>query len=266
MLLLSKSCKLVPVMIMGHVIGGAHYKRSEYVAVALITAGVVLFSLKPAEFGKGSGGGSMQELIGLGLVGVNLLLDGVTNAQQDEIYSRGNVSSMYMMFQAISVQVNMWMAGFHAVLLAGGMAALGGASELSRALEFCRAFPAVVPNVAAFCACAAVGQLFIFYIIKEYGALVNVTCTITRKVFSILISVALFGHAVRWWQWCGIVAVFAGLAQSVLGKYSKEKKRGAGEAVGKTNANGKGRAGTGNAAGGDGATASAGGARVKKEQ
>lgn len=41
----------------------------------------------------------------------------------------------------------------------------------------------VVTNVAAFCACAGMGQLFVFFIIKEFGSLVNVTVTISRKFF-----------------------------------------------------------------------------------
>lgn len=43
--------------------------------------------------------------------------------------------------------------------------------------------PQVVTNVAAFCACAGMGQLFVFFIIKEFGSLVNVTVTISRKFF-----------------------------------------------------------------------------------
>lgn len=41
----------------------------------------------------------------------------------------------------------------------------------------------VIKNVAAFCACAGMGQLFVFFIIKEFGSLVNVTVTISRKFF-----------------------------------------------------------------------------------
>lgn len=41
----------------------------------------------------------------------------------------------------------------------------------------------VVTNLTAFCACAGVGQLFVFFIIKEFGSLVNVTVTISRKFF-----------------------------------------------------------------------------------
>lgn len=77
LLLLAKSCKLVPVMLVGVVMLGRRHTRAEYLAVALITAGVALFSLKPEAFHEaaltkeGSGdaqGGGSNNLLGLALV------------------------------------------------------------------------------------------------------------------------------------------------------------------------------------------------------
>ncbi len=41
---LAKSCKMVPVMIMGTLIGGKKYSMAEYVCVGLIAGGVSLFA------------------------------------------------------------------------------------------------------------------------------------------------------------------------------------------------------------------------------
>lgn len=76
LLLLAKSCKLVPVMLVGVVMLGRRHTRAEYLAVGLITAGVALFSFKPAaledaELTKedgGHAGSSGSNLIGLALV------------------------------------------------------------------------------------------------------------------------------------------------------------------------------------------------------
>lgn len=74
LLLLAKSCKLVPVMLVGVVMLGRRHTRAEYLAVALITAGVALFSLKPEAFhdhgggGGGAQGGGSNNLLGLALV------------------------------------------------------------------------------------------------------------------------------------------------------------------------------------------------------
>ena len=71
------------------------YAMSDYVAVALITSGIALFSLakapKPAvhadvedEAGDGFGPQLLQ-LIGILLVCANIMLDGFTNQEQDRI-------------------------------------------------------------------------------------------------------------------------------------------------------------------------------------
>lgn len=67
----------MPVMLVGVVMLGRRHTRAEYLAVALITAGVALFSLKPEAFqeaglaedggGDARAGGS-NNLLGLALV------------------------------------------------------------------------------------------------------------------------------------------------------------------------------------------------------
>eukprot|EP00903_Cladosiphon_okamuranus_P014364 g13336.t2 len=219
LLLLAKSCKLVPVMLVGVVMLGRRHTRAEYLAVALITTGVALFSLKPEAFqeaalAKEGGGdtpvGGSNNLLGLALVSVNLILDGVTNAEQDRINNRFKAPGSYMM-----LAINFWILTFHLVYLSAGFAIYGAESELARALHFMATFPEVIKNVAAFCGCAGMGQLFVFFIIKEFGSLVNVTVTISRKFFSVLVSVYIYGHRVTWWQWIGVFSVYSGLGLSV---------------------------------------------------
>jgi UDP-galactose transporter B1 len=54
LLILVKNCKLLPVMIVGAVVNGVRYRTYEYVAVALISGGVMLFMVKGPQ---ASGGG-----------------------------------------------------------------------------------------------------------------------------------------------------------------------------------------------------------------
>ena len=53
---LGKSCKMVPVMAGGIVLGGKSYSAFEYIQVVLITVGVCMFNL----FGKKKKGGSVR--------------------------------------------------------------------------------------------------------------------------------------------------------------------------------------------------------------
>lgn len=73
-------------------------------------------------------------------------------------------------------------------------------------------------DILLFCVCGAVGQLFIFYTIKTFGALVNTLICTTRKFFNILFSVILNGNPLLPAQWVAVALVFGGLISSSLSK------------------------------------------------
>jgi solute carrier family 35 (UDP-galactose transporter), member B1 len=76
LLILAKSCKLVPLMLVGSVLNKTRYSLHEYAAVGLISAGVAVFMVKPSTFSGASSNPLSSELIGLGLAATNLLIDG----------------------------------------------------------------------------------------------------------------------------------------------------------------------------------------------
>merc|ERR1711957_299982 len=60
----------------------------------------------------------------------------------------------------------------------------------------------------AFSFCSTVGQLFIFYTIKNFGAVVLAIILTTRILFSIALSVFLYGHKVTATGFYGLAVVF----------------------------------------------------------
>src|SRR5262249_33045164 len=93
-LILGKSCKLVPVMLVSIVLYGKRYPLYKYLSVAAVTAGVSGFMLlQPAK----ASGAATSSLFGLGLLLVNLLLDGATNSTQDQIFHQFRVTGQQMM-------------------------------------------------------------------------------------------------------------------------------------------------------------------------
>lgn len=78
---LAKSCKMIPVMVMGTLIGGKLYTSLEYGCAILIAAGISLFA-------KQSSSKVMSKLaapnapLGYSLCCLNLVFDGYTNAMQ----------------------------------------------------------------------------------------------------------------------------------------------------------------------------------------
>lgn len=65
-------------------------------------------------------------------------------------------------------------------------------------------------------------QHFIFLMVTNFGPLACSIATTTRKFFTILASVLIFGHVLLSRQWVGTVLVFMGLGlDSVYGKELK---------------------------------------------
>jgi UAA transporter family len=48
---LAKSCKMIPVMVMGTLVGGKRYSMIEYVCAGLIAGGISLFAAQVTVYG-----------------------------------------------------------------------------------------------------------------------------------------------------------------------------------------------------------------------
>lgn len=69
---------------------------------------------------------------------------------------------------------------------------------------------------------AIMSQNFIFLTVTTFGPLTTSIITTTRKFFTILASVLLFGNALLPHQWVGVVMVFVGLGiDAYYGKASR---------------------------------------------
>lgn len=156
---LAKACKMVPVMMMGYVVSGKKYKAVEYVVAICVTGGVVLFKLNEANDAPVRG----TQAVGILLIVVYMVADSFTSNWQSKIFNEHHVSSMQMM-----CVVNLFSSSFTAVSIVVGM-------ELSYVSEFLAASPEICTHIFLMAVCSAVGQLFIFYTIKEFGPLVFAT-------------------------------------------------------------------------------------------
>jgi UDP-galactose transporter B1 len=91
-MILGKSCKLVPVMLMNFLLYGRTFPLYKYVTVVLVSAGVSGFMLLHSQDTKEKG----SSIWGLFLLGINLVLDGATNSTQDVIFLKFKVSGAHM--------------------------------------------------------------------------------------------------------------------------------------------------------------------------
>ena len=199
-MILGKSCKLVPVMLMNVLLYGRKYPAYKYASVGLITAGVSAFFLLH-ESGT-SGKISQSSVYGLVLLLINLIIDGATNSTQDQIFANFAISGQEMMFF-----MNLLGGLLISIWLINPLS-----NEFANGLVFIHRHPQVLVDLFLFATCGGLGQCFIFYTLEHYGSLSLVTVTVTRKLFTILISVFYFNHILSISQWASVGLVFVGIA------------------------------------------------------
>lgn len=232
--ILAKSCKLLPVMFLHVTLYGKKYPFYKYAVVALVTAGVAIFTLHQSSGSKKKKGADGNSLYGLMLLGVNLLFDGLTNSTQDDIYARFRPYTGKQMMCALNVMQTLITTSYLLLLpyiAQTGIGAFVGmdlgksAGELDGALAFIQRHPAVGWDIIGFSLCGALGQVFIFMTLEHFGSLLLVTVTVTRKMLTMIISVLWFGHSLSGMQWLGVGLVFGGIGvEAQLSKREKEAK------------------------------------------
>uniref|UniRef100_A0A670Z898 Solute carrier family 35 member B1 n=1 Tax=Pseudonaja textilis TaxID=8673 RepID=A0A670Z898_PSETE len=193
---LGKSCKPIPVMLLGVTVLKKKYPLSKYFCVLLIVTGVALFMYKP----KNVGSVGDEHVFGYGelLLLLSLTLDGLTGVSQDHMRAYYQTGSNHMM-----LNINLWSTLF----LGAGIFFTG---ELWEFLSFTERYPTIIYTILLFGLTSALGQTFIFMTVVYFGPLTCSIVTTTRKFFTILASVILFANPISNLQWMGTILVFLG--------------------------------------------------------
>jgi UDP-galactose transporter B1 len=207
-MVLGKSSKLLPVMFLHFVLYRRRFPGYKYLVVCMVTGGVGLFTLfHPVEQSPGKQAAS-NSLWGLALLSINLLADGFVNSTQDEIFLAHRWLTGPQMMLGFNLCSTLLTSAY---LLTNYCLPLDGPSELTTAIAFWRMHPAVLLDILAFGFAGAIGQIFIFMTLSMHGSLVLVTITVTRKLFTMLLSVVWFQHLMTLGQWSGVGLVFGGI-------------------------------------------------------
>ncbi len=238
--ILAKSCKLLPVMFLHITLFGRRYPWHKYMVVLAVTAGVAVFTLHASSAKKHASKTSTMEknrIWGLVMLGINLLLDGLTNTTQDFIFKNFQSYSgpqmmcanailsttLTTMYLTLSPIIATTPVGAYLGLDLSSASSSGG--EFSAALQFLQRNPAAWFDVIGFAACGAVGQLFIFNTLSVFDSVLLVTVTVTRKMITMVLSVVAFGHSLSTGQWVGVGLVFSGVgAEGYMARREKKAK------------------------------------------
>mmetsp|Transcript_12415 Transcript_12415/g.19114 ORF Transcript_12415/g.19114 Transcript_12415/m.19114 type:complete len:458 (-) Transcript_12415:2956-4329(-) len=209
---LAKSCKPVPVMLMGALMG-KKYPLSKYLNVVMIVFGVALF------MGGGSGGGkkgagddtdASYQIMGILLLSVSLCFDGATGAYEDKLMAVHSVGPFDLMYQ---IQLGK-------TILAGvGLVVFNQVHEF---LQMCQdmGFLLVALGLSG-----ALGQAFIFVTIAKFGALTCSIIGLARKVTTLVVSILVYGHALAPVQVTGLCIAILAMILNFWGKNRKKSKK-----------------------------------------
>ena len=176
----------------------------------MIVIGVVMFMYKHEQTKRDL---EDEGLVGIGeiLLLVSLACDGLTGALQERMKAEHNTKPGHMM-----KAMNKWAVFYLGI-------ALVWSGEIWEFIEFVGRHPSIVWQLAGISFAGALGQHCIFMWVSEFGPLPCSLITTTRKFFTVLGSVLVFGHQLIGRQLIGAIFVFSGLILD--GVYSKSKKK-----------------------------------------
>jgi adenosine 3'-phospho 5'-phosphosulfate transporter B2 len=203
--MLAKAFKLVPVMLMGKALHNKSYESYEYVVAATIGFGIYVFleSSEKIRFGEDSFGNVEQggAAVGVVLLLLFLFFDSFTAQWQTRMFElQRNMSPLQMMFV-----INAFSAVFSCVTLLHQ-------EELFATFDFLYRHPVMLLHMTMFFIFATVGQLYIFYTVKQFGAVVFSIIMSLRILLSIVLSCLVYRHPINELGGLGIIIVFGAIA------------------------------------------------------
>lgn len=199
---LSKSVKMVPVMIWGTAINQKRYNCYDYLVALFVTLGCTMFFLSgtTAQVAVVRHPVSGEDsLWGLVLIAGYLGFDGFTSTFQDKLFKGYNMEIYNQILYVTLCSCGLSMTGLF--MRGHWMPALGFVSR----------HPDCLLDIAVLSAAASASQFFISHTIRTFGALVFATIMTTRQLVSILLSCVFFGHPPTASQWAGASLVFGAL-------------------------------------------------------
>lgn len=168
---LSKSCKMIPVIIIHKLIYRRSIDNTKVIISLLITISIVIFNYKP---------NSSPNLSGMLLL-FPLTMEGFTNTSQDQLFMMNNLNSKILL-----VFNNLINIAVHSVYLM-----MFDQRQLTTFIFKYSWTMDLVVELLIYIVLQIIGTLLIFKVLHEFDSLVLLRITVLRKISSLLISVLL---------------------------------------------------------------------------
>lgn len=203
--MLAKAFKMVPVMLMGKFLHNKAYESYEYIAASTVGFGLYLFidSTEHIDFKQnvfGDPEGVKGAYCGVVLLILFLFFDSFTGQWQ---------TRMFQIYKDMSpLQMMLIMNAFSAVF---SFITLIHQEELQTMLSFVFNHSEMWLHLLLFCICSTIGQLFIFYTVKSFGAVIFSIIMSMRILLSTLLSCLVYNHPITEMGYLGMIIVFGAI-------------------------------------------------------
>ena len=204
---LFKSCKPVPVMIFG-VILGKSYPVQKYVNVGIITMGVALFMSGSSSAKPGTDSVEGATLAGAMFLVISLCFDGATGAYEDKLMSNDHIGPFDLMY---NMQFGKALISFLILVTT---------NQLHHTIQTLQdgGFMLIVLGVAG-----ALGQVFVYVTISKFGALNCALIGLARKMLTLLLSFLLYSHTMNGIQTIGMCLAVTSMVANFYQKGGAKK-------------------------------------------
>lgn len=207
---LAKASKVIPVMLMGKIVGNKKYEYHEYVVAVLISIGMTAFMFGNEE---GKTTNTVTTFSGVIILFGYMVFDSFTSNWQGELFKDYKMSSIQMM-----AGVNLFSCLLTSVsLLQQGV--------FYTSLAFMSQYSLFVVDCVVLSVCSACGQLFIYYTISTFGPVVFVIIMTVRQVGAVIISCIKFNHSLDVIAVIGILIIFSALFLKIYCGYRAKKAK-----------------------------------------
>jgi len=206
---LAKSCKLLPTMLMGVLLENLRYSVAKWCSALLLSAGIALFHLSRHASKEEDTENSSWGII---LLVLSLTFDGLLGSCQG-LLKRPSEGSQR---PPNAVETMLWVNLMALMFLVPASLYLGQWQDGIETLFHKEDNERIWRGLLALNGAAAIGQIFIFLTITWFSPLTTTTITTTRKFFTILLSIRMFGHQFSMIQYTSIAMVFGGLYLGIV--------------------------------------------------
>lgn len=204
---------------MSQVVGGKKYQTHEYVSALTISLGMSLFlwgnhlaSGEKSHPNLSEASESYNLMDGLLILALYLTFDSFTSNWQGKLFEKYKISTWQMMAAVNTYSI---------ILTFSSLAQQG---DLTPALNTVLSSVQLTRDCILLSVFSAAGQLFIFFTIQNFGAIVFITIMTLRQAFAIILSCMIYGHPLHAIAMLGVLIVFVTLFAQLYWK-AKNKTR-----------------------------------------